>query len=103
MDEKQCIICGSKAKYDLCYNCFVEKNKIKTERILKEILQDRLTILRVSNIIGKPVKRNNYKTFIGWICENYIKNGKLIVTQNAFALKDFITHDFLQKCIHILL
>ena len=31
MDEKQCIICGSKAKYDLCYNCFVEKNKIKIE------------------------------------------------------------------------
>ena len=31
MDEKQCIICGSKAKYDLCYSCFVEKNKIKTE------------------------------------------------------------------------
>lgn len=31
MDEKLCIICSSKAKYDLCYNCFVEKNKIKTE------------------------------------------------------------------------
>ena len=31
MEEKLCIICGSKAKYDLCYNCFVEKNKIKTE------------------------------------------------------------------------
>ena len=31
MEEKLCIICGSKAKYDLCYNCFVEKNKIKSE------------------------------------------------------------------------
>lgn len=31
MEEKTCLICGAKAKYDLCYNCFVEKNKIKTE------------------------------------------------------------------------
>ena len=31
MEEKLCIICGSKAKYDLCYSCFTDKNKIKTE------------------------------------------------------------------------
>lgn len=31
MDEKLCMICGSKAKFDLCYNCYTEKNKIKTE------------------------------------------------------------------------
>ena len=31
MEEKLCIICGSKAKYDLCYSCFTEKNKIKTD------------------------------------------------------------------------
>lgn len=31
MEDKLCIICGSKTKYDLCYNCYVEKNKIKTE------------------------------------------------------------------------
>ena len=31
MEEKLCIICGSKAKYDLCYSCFTDKNKIKNE------------------------------------------------------------------------
>ena len=31
MEEKLCLICGSKAKYDLCYNCFTEKNSIKLE------------------------------------------------------------------------
>lgn len=31
MEEKVCIICGTKAKYDLCYNCFVQKNEIKLE------------------------------------------------------------------------
>lgn len=31
MEEKLCVICGSKAKYDLCYDCFLEKNRIKLE------------------------------------------------------------------------
>ena len=78
---------------------FYAKNKIKTEQALTDILGDKLTILRVANIIGEPVKRTGYKTFIGWICESFLKNGKLLVTQNADAQKDFITKDFLQESI----
>lgn len=28
---KKCLICGDEAKYDLCYKCFLEKNKIKLD------------------------------------------------------------------------
>lgn len=78
---------------------FYSKNKIKTEQALYNILADNLTILRVSNIVGEPVFRENYKTFMGWICESMRTNGRLIVTQNEQAVKDFITKDFLHKNI----
>lgn len=78
---------------------FYARNKIMTEKTLADILGDKLIILRVANIIGEPVNRSGYKTFIGWICESFLKNGKLVVTQNADAVKDFITKDFLQKSI----
>jgi nucleoside-diphosphate-sugar epimerase len=74
-------------------------NKIKTEKKLQEILGTKLTILRVSNIIGEPVNRKGYKTFIGWISEEFIKNGFLVVNQNEESLKDFITKEFLHKNI----
>ncbi len=78
---------------------FYAKNKIKTEHKLSEILTDNLTILRVSNIVGEPIYRRHYKTFMGWICENIIQNQKLIVTQNENAVKDFITKNFLHQNI----
>lgn len=83
----------------LCGIDFYASNKIRTEQALTKILNDKLTILRVANIIGKPVNRTGYKTFIGWICESFLKNGKLVVTQNADTQKDFITKDFLQESI----
>lgn len=82
---------------------FYARNKIMTEQSLTDILGDNLAVLRVANIIGEPVDRSGYKTFIGWICESFLKNGKLVVTQNADAVKDFITKDFLQKSIDSLI
>ena len=78
---------------------FYSNNKIRTERALQEILQGNLTILRVSNIVGEPVLRNGYKTFIGWICQSIAEKGILEVTENEEAVKDFITKEFLHKNI----
>ena len=78
---------------------FYSKNKVKTEKELCKILGNRLLILRIANILGEPVQRVGYKTFIGWICENYIQTGKLVVTQNADAVKDFIPKNFLHRAI----
>lgn len=78
---------------------FYSINKVKVEKELYKILGDRLLVLRIANILGEPVQRTGYKTFIGWICENYIQTGKLIVTQNADAVKDFIPKDFLHRAI----
>ncbi len=78
---------------------FYSINKVKVEKELYKILGDRLLILRIANILGEPVQRTGYKTFIGWICENYIQTGKLIVTQNADAIKDFIPKSFLHHAI----
>lgn len=78
---------------------FYAKNKVFTENTLKSVIPNNLTILRISNIIGEPVNRSGYKTFIGWICENYLKGIKLQVSQNSNAKKDFITKIFLHECI----
>ena len=43
---------------------FYARNKIMTERALADILGDKLTILRISNIIGEPINRSDYKTFM---------------------------------------
>lgn len=75
------------------------KNKITSENALQDILKERCIILRLSNIIGEPIARKGYKTFMGWISENYIVNGKLPITQNLNAKKDFITKKYLHKSI----
>ncbi len=87
----------------LCGCDLYSHNKIMTEQALKDILKDRLTVLRISNVIGEPVKRKGYKTFVGWISENFLKYGKLTLTQNADAVKDFITKDFLHENIAALI
>lgn len=76
------------------------KNKIYTERKLSAILHDSLSILRISNIIGEPINRLGYKTFIGWICESFLKNGQIIFNQNSNSMKDFVTKDFIHECIY---
>ncbi|MCL2335746.1 MAG: NAD-dependent epimerase/dehydratase family protein [Endomicrobia bacterium] len=78
---------------------FYSENKAAAEKKLYDILGDRLSALRVSNVIGEPVLRSGYKTFMGWITESILKNGKLFVDQSKETKKDFITKDFLHKTL----
>lgn len=79
------------------------QNKIKTELELTNILGDKLTICRISNVIGEPIKRVGYKTFIGWICENINNYGHLEVDFNPNTEKDFISKNFLHKVLSTML
>ncbi len=74
-------------------------NKISTEARLACEMKDRLAVLRVANIIGEPVTRTGYRTFIGWICQNMITEGFLDVGENEHAVKDFIPKGFLHQVI----
>lgn len=106
------VFMSSRKVYGTTKNCIIHKecddlkgfdfysiNKIKIEKALQKILGNRTVILRISNVLGEPVSRIGYKTFIGWICENYLQKGKLNVNQNIEAEKDFITKDFLHQSI----
>ena len=75
------------------------KNKIKTEQELQNILGNNLVILRIANIIGEPINRFGYNTFIGWMCESFINNDIVKISQSAQSKKDFITKTFLHQTI----
>ena len=66
------------------------KNKLKSENEIKKILSN-FVILRVSNIIGRNLKKNKRKvtmTFFDIIRTNLKKN-KILIPKNNF-FKDFI-------------
>ncbi len=65
------------------------KNKLITENKLKKILHDKLSILRLSNVIGvrKKSKRRLHDTFVDNFFKN-IKKGKVIKINNEY--KDFL-------------
>ena len=70
--------------------CNYSKNKAITEKKLLDILENRLLILRISNLIGlnsKQPKRKLHKTFIDIFFE-YIK--KDIIFKNDNLYKDFL-------------
>lgn len=67
------------------------KNKVTIEQELRKILCDRLSILRISNILGVPEKKIGYKTFMGWITQNYLERGKLYLSESKSTVRDFIT------------
>ena len=66
------------------------KNKLITENKLQTILGKKLTILRISNVIGfkKKSKRSIHKTFVDIFFEN-IKKGNVLKISNEY--KDFLT------------
>ncbi|MCQ2966101.1 MAG: NAD-dependent epimerase/dehydratase family protein [Alphaproteobacteria bacterium] len=78
---------------------FYSKNKIKTEKMLLKLLGDKLLILRCSNVIGPLIKKNGYKTFVGWLSERLEKNEILDIDLNENTIKDFISVNFLHKSI----
>ncbi len=75
------------------------ENKITAENALNSILKDSLCVLRIPNIIGEPILRPGYKTFMGWTTENIIKHGKIVVDQAKETKKDFITKEYLHKTL----
>ena len=70
--------------------CNYSKNKLKSEKLVSKILNNRLLILRVANIIGLPKKnkRKIHKTFSD-IFFDEIKKGFIYNNKNNY--KDFIS------------
>ena len=81
---------------------FYSKNKVNIEHELQDMLGDRLLILRISNIVGLPPKKNS-PTFVSWLNSELQNRGKVIVTADKNARKDFITRTYLQNTIHALI
>ena len=69
------------------------KNKLITERYLKKKLKKKLVSLRISNVIGRRVfknNRNNHNLFLDNFIKYKMQNKKIIVNDD---FKDFITID----------
>ena len=80
-------------------SCNYSQNKLKTEKKLLKIFKKRLTILRISNLIGLPIKKANNKshfTFMDYFFEN-TKNK--IIFNNGNTYKDFISIDKFSEII----
>jgi nucleoside-diphosphate-sugar epimerase len=70
--------------------CNYSKNKLTTEKKIRKLIPDKVTILRISNVIG--LKENNAKKVHSSFIDNYIKyifSNKKIYYVNDY--KDFIT------------
>jgi dTDP-4-dehydrorhamnose reductase len=82
--------------------CNYSKNKLITEKKISKLLSNKLTILRVSNVLGlkNPSLRRTHTSFI----DNYIKyisSNKKIYYKNDY--KDFITiQQFVRIFYHII-
>lgn len=70
---------------------FYSRNKLRVGTVLKDILGPRLSILRISNILGNPEIKEGYNTFMGWITKNFLEHGRLVINQSKFTVRDFIT------------
>ena len=77
---------------------YIQKTKLPLKMHLTAYLKT-LCVLRIPNIIGEPILRPGYKTFMGWTTENIIKHGKIVVDQAKETKKDFITKEYLHKTL----
>ena len=71
--------------------CNYSKNKLITEKKLLELLDDKLLILRISNIVGYYQKKNNrriHNTFVNQFFSNVEKG---IIYDNKKLYRDFIS------------
>jgi len=66
------------------------KNKLITEKKINRLLKNKVLILRISNLIGKPLKKSNRKVSMTFI-DNFFKYSKenIILYENHF--KDFLS------------
>ena len=74
------------------------KNKLTTEKLLQRKIKKRLISLRISNVLGNRIfknNRNNHKLFF----DNFLllKNKKYLIVNNDY--KDFITIDQFCKVV----
>ena len=78
------------------------KNKLTTEKLLKNRLRSNLTILRISNIIGEKFKfsKNLHKTFIDIF---YEKAKKGLIYNNKNNYKDFISIQKFCEIVNIIM
>lgn len=76
------------------------KNKFITEKKLTKLLSDRILILRISNLIGLNLSKNNsrkiHKTFIDYFFLNAVKG---IIFNNTKIFKDFLSTKQFSKII----
>ena len=85
------------AKYNIKENskispkCRYSKNKLITEKKLNDLINDKLLIFRVSNVIGMP--RNKIKNKVHWtFLDDFFKFAKKgIIFDNSNSYKDFIS------------
>ena len=71
--------------------CNYSKNKLITENKIKKLIPNKYLILRISNIIGKINKRNDYRKVSNIFIENFFKfkKKKKIFYENFY--KDFLS------------
>tara|TARA_B110000114_G_scaffold183666_1_gene225521 strand:+ start:496 stop:1317 length:822 start_codon:yes stop_codon:yes gene_type:complete len=73
--------------------CNYSHNKLITEFKIKKILNKRLTILRISNLIGPPVKNINKKLHFTFIDHFFYNIKKQTIYDNGNVYKDFLSID----------
>ena len=72
--------------------CFYSKNKIKTENKITNLLNDKVLILRISNLIGKIYLRSYHRKIHYTFFDNFFVNiKKNIIFNNKNIYKDFIS------------
>jgi len=82
--------------------CNYSKNKLTTEKKIRKLIPNKVTILRISNVIG--LKDNNTKKVHSSFIDNYIKyifSNKKIYYANDY--KDFITIEQFVKIFYYII
>ena len=74
------------------------KNKLETERRLRDSLGDRLTVLRVANVLGwEPVA--GHRSFMHAVIERLKREGRVVYDVSPFVRRDFVTDRYLVSAI----
>ena len=95
-----------KPKYNIRENtilkpiCNYSLNKSITEKQLSKILNKRLTILRISNLIGLPLNNINKKLHYTFMDHFFYNIHKGIIYKNGKNFKDFISIDKFCEITH---